>query len=102
MYLSRRYGEFPWSESSAAESSLVPITKRRFLNGFVRVFAFVLPCVLLALLIWKHQHLQSIGLNVNLMAIVLIAWVLLTVDAALKLGIIASAIRLANEIRNLK
>jgi hypothetical protein len=67
-----------------------------------RFLTIIFPLVVLGVLLWQHPRLTSIGLGVNIIALILISWFLLAIDAIFKLGIVSGVVNLANEIKNLK
>jgi len=76
--------------------------KQQFFTSMPRFLGIVFPLVILGVLLWQHPRLTAIGVGVNIIALILVSWFLLAVDAIFKLGIVSGVINLANEIKNLK
>lgn len=102
VYLTGNYGAFEWKYVSSPPEAVTLNKKQRILLILPRYIGIILPLILLAILLWRHEQLESLGIGVNIVALIFIAWFLLAIDAVLKLGIVAGVINLAKEIKNLK
>lgn len=93
------YGEFAYDYQSASESA-TPKSNRtlRVILGFV---GFLIPSFVLYMLYSYPQRIVDMGINVNTVTMVSLAWLLLTIDATLKLGIVERITGLAKTIRDL-
>lgn len=101
MYVEGNYGAFSWgTQDDLTERSLTWKTRVfAILPPFVGI---VVPLILMVPLLRKPAYLESVGISSNIMALILIAWLLLAVDGALKLGVVAGIANLAKEIKSLK
>lgn len=102
IYITGGFGKFDWT-TTFSKLELAQTTQiRSLVSGLSRTAGVVLPLIFLGIVLWQHSQLEAVGLGANLVALILIAWFLLAIDAALKLGIVAGVINLAKEIKNLK
>jgi hypothetical protein len=102
IYITSSYGEFAWSAAPSTTESLSPTRTKRLVEVLPRMVGITLPIILMGLLISQHQRLEIVGIGTNIIALILIAWLLLAIDAILKLGIVASVVSLAKGIKELK
>lgn len=100
MYFTGNYGEFAWAPIDAPEEA--PSRGHRLLSTVPKIMAIFLPVALVGLLLWQQARLEPLGINISIIILVLAAWALLSVDAALKLGIVSGVVNLAKEIKSLK
>ena len=61
----------------------------------------IVPLVGLGLVVWQPNLLESLGVDKNVVSLIFIAWLLLAIDASLKLGIVAGITELAKGIKTL-
>lgn len=101
MYLEGSYGTFSWNAEPEPSQQSLP-WKTRVFGSVPSFLGIIVPLVLMGLLLRKPAYLQSVGVSSNVIALILIAWLLLAVDSALKLGVVAGITNLAKEIKNLK
>lgn len=101
IYVDGSYGRFSWPPQELISERPMH-WKERLFSGIPRFVGIVLPLILMGLLLWKPFYLKPIGVESNIIALILIAWLLLAIDAALKLGVVAGIANLAKEIKNLK
>lgn len=66
------------------------------------MLGILLPLVLMAFFLWKRPALEAVGVDPKVVALIFMAWLLLGIDATLKLGIVSGVINLAKEIKSLK
>lgn len=95
------YGEFNWGPIAAKVEP--PTRARRALSAIPRLAAVLLPLLILGSLVWQQSRLVPLlGDNVSLVILITAAWALISIDAALKLGVVSGAINLAKELRSMK
>ncbi len=102
IYIKGEYGKFDWARVSHQPETMGLSRKQRIFKGIPSFLGIVVPLFLLGFLLWQQPSLQSIGIGTNIVALILIAWFLLTIDSTLKLGVVSSVISLAKEIKSLK
>lgn len=102
IYITGNYGKFDWSKVTSPPETITINRRQRLLKAVPRFVGVILPLIFFGILLWQHPQLESIGLGTNIIALIFIAWLLLAIDATLKLGIVAGVINLAKEIKNLK
>jgi hypothetical protein len=96
------YGEFNWnSVATISEVASIPLAQK-VLTKLIRLLGIVLPLLIMAYLLAKPEVIERLNINPNILALVFIAWLLLAIDTALKLGFVAGVINLAKEFRQLK
>jgi hypothetical protein len=101
VYLTGSYGDFDWMEERAPKE--VVLTRRqRFVAAFPRMMGFLLPILIMGYFLWRPAQAEAMGLKGSVIAIILISWVLLTIDTVLRLGVVASLVNLAKGIKDLK
>jgi hypothetical protein len=101
MYVAGSYGSFSWElERSLPERS--PAWTNRIFRAIPSLLGIVAPMILMVVLLREPHYLETVGISSNVVALVLIAWVLLAIDGALKLGVVAGIANLAKEIKSLK
>ena len=102
MYIIGNYGEFSWPESQPPTDVLPIKIRQRLWVALPRFLGVVLPLILMGLLLWKRKQIEFVDINFNIVALIFIAWLLLAIDASLKLGIVSGVVGLAREIKSLK
>jgi hypothetical protein len=102
IYLSGDYGEFNWSEGPQPAQTEPTNISERITQGLPRMLGIVLPLVLMLYFLWNRKALETLGIDPKVVALIFMAWLLLGIDATLKLGIVSGVINLAKEIKNLK
>ena len=98
--ISGRYGEFKYD----FQPPNVPVQTRgnKVVGTILGFIGFVIPALILYGLYVNPQRIAAIGVDVNTVALIALAWFLLTIDATLKLGIVERITGLAKTIRDLK
>jgi hypothetical protein len=71
------------------------------LRRLQRFFGLLLPAAWIALIRLQPKLLESLGLDQNLVLLVLLTWFLLAVDANLGLGLVDKIVKVAREIKEL-
>lgn len=102
IYIRCAYGEFKWPETPLQPESVKKSRMQRFVALAPKIIGFVLPFIFLGLVIWKNEWLKSKGIGADIITLIFISWLLLVIDATLKLGVVAGIVNLAKEIKNLK
>jgi hypothetical protein len=102
IYLSGDYGEFNWSEGPQPAQTEPTNISERITQGLPRVLGILLPLVLMLYFLWNRKALETLGIDPKVVALIFMAWLLLGIDATLKLGIVSGVVNLAKEIKNLK
>ena len=96
------YGEFNWnSVATISKVASIPLAQK-VLTKLIRLLGIALPLLIMAYLLAKPEVIERLNINPNILALVFIAWLLLAIDTALKLGFVAGVINLAKEFRQLK
>ena len=99
--ISGRYGDFHWAaEERREEPSLT--WRQQMARGVPRLFGLLIPLTIALVFVWQRAYFEKLGLTTNVVALVLLAWFLLALDSALKLGIVANLVSLAKGIKELK
>jgi hypothetical protein len=98
IYLSGNYGEFIWPDAIPLEEPHDATVSGRIRNGLPRFLGIVVPLGLMAYFLWKPIP----GVDSKVVSLIFLAWLLLGIDAILKLGIVAGVVNLAKEIKTLK
>jgi len=100
--ISGEYGEFKYEYAQPPDASAQTTAGKvgKAISGFVGI---VLPTLLLYLILFTDQQerIARIGLDTKTVALISLAWFLLTLDATLKLGIVDRITGLAKSIRDL-
>lgn len=94
--VSGRYGEFNHEYPPST-----PDANRKGMAGILSIINFVIPILVVLALYLNPQRIAAMGININTMVLVALAWFLLTIDATLKLGIVERVSGLAKSIRDL-
>lgn len=95
------YGEFkPKSNKKQKETTTPPSLS--FTDKLVRGIATLFPYGILAILYFKPDFIKNTGLDINTAFLVAIAWILLTIDARLKLGLVDRIAGLAKTMKELR
>lgn len=99
IYLGGRYGDFQWSGSVAGDELPMLTWKQRVVRAIPKATGLLLPIILLGVLLKSETQF---GLETNVITPLLLAWILLTVDSILSLGIAANFTNLVKGIKELK
>lgn len=101
IYIFGYYGEFLCTKEAApVPTPPKSSTLREILPTLTHITGIFLPLTILGIPLLRNEYL--FGLEPRQIAIIFIAWLLLSIDFTLKLGIIAGLINLAKEIKDLK
>jgi hypothetical protein len=102
VYMGGNYGNFAWVEQTPTIAKTSDLWRSYAQDAGPRILGVALPVLLLILLFWRPTSLHLIGIDNNMLSLILISWFLLSLDAVLKLGIIASLVSIAKGIKDLK
>jgi hypothetical protein len=102
MFVTGTYGDFAWESQSRADSPQRIPTWRRAIAGLGRTSGFVIPLLLMGYFISHPEQLTRVGIQPNTLALISLAWLLLSVDVLFRLGLVSSVIELAKGIRALR
>lgn len=95
------YGDFKYASLFTAGQP-VPVTPSRgILGGILRFLGSITPLILLLLLFFFPERLNFLGIENKVISYVSLAWLLLAIDANLKLGIVQGVSSLAKTIKEL-
>ncbi len=97
---SGNYGEFKYEYQPSA--LIEPTKTNRVAAGVLGFIGFMIPILILYILYVNPQRVANMGVDINTLTLVALAWFLLTIDASLKLGIVERIIGLAKTIRELR
>lgn len=99
LLISGQYGEFKSKvKSKKVETVSVPLT---FTDKVLHLIFFLFPYILLLILYFKPEYIVNLGLNITTVFLVCIAWILITIDARLKLGFVERVTGLAKTMKEL-
>lgn len=99
--ISGQYGEFK-SKAKRKPTEIAPSTPLSFADKVLGVIFTVFPYVLLAMLYFVPDYISNIGIDTNVAFLISIAWILLTIDARLKLGLVDRVTGLAKTMKELR
>jgi hypothetical protein len=102
IFITGEYGDFAWDSHSGSSQPPRTATWRRAIAGLSRASGFVIPLLLMGYLITHPEQLTSVGIQANVLAVISLAWLLLSVDVLFRLGLVSSVIDLAKGIRDLR
>lgn len=98
--ISGHYGEFSAKiKQRVKEIPSVPLT---LTDKSIRFVGFILPYLILSVLYFKPEYIKNIGLDITTTFLVSIIWILLTIDARLKLGFVERIAGLAKTMKELR
>ena len=85
-----------------AKTSELPASVRGpIITGLPRTLGIILPLMIMGLYLWRPTLFPFITLDTSTVTLIFIAWLLLAIDAGLKLGIVAGLTNLAKGIKEL-
>jgi hypothetical protein len=97
------YGEFSWQDPVEEQEISSLKWQRRIINGLPRFLGLILPLILMGLYLLKPTLFPFIREGgQTIVTYIFLAWLLLSNDASLKLGIVAGLTKLAKEIKGLE
>lgn len=99
MFVTGRYGDFEWGNIGTYSP---PETKKNTLaRNILRFLGIIFPASLFILYFVEPDLFGVIGLNQEVISIVLISWLLLSMDSFFGLGVISSFAQLVKSIKEL-
>ena len=99
--LTANYGEFKYKSSALAETPTSSDSSTGALTGILKLIGTVLPLALLLFMYFFPAQFSFLGIENKVVALVSLAWLLLAIDANLKLGIVDRVSSLAKAFRDL-
>jgi hypothetical protein len=100
--LSKDYGDFHYQGSADAETISSQANNGRVLGGLLKLLGTVMPVLFLIAMFVFPKQLGTLGIENNVISYVILAWLLLAIDANLKLGIVDKLSSLAKALRDLR
>lgn len=97
--ISGQYGEFK-TKTKHKINEVTPVALT-FIDKLLRVVFFLFPYLILLILYIRTEFITNLGLNTTTVFLVGIAWILLTIDARLKLGFVERVAGMAKTIKEL-
>jgi len=103
MFVSGRYGDYDWQVGSPEAVNLPSLSlPERITNAVLRILGLATPIAILAFMILMPQQFSQLGVDRQIVSIFAVAWLLLAIDAILKLGVVERITDLARAIRDLR
>ena len=102
IYITGNYGDFAWANLLRAEGGQPASVGQRLASGLPRFFGIVLPLTLMGLYLWRPDLLPFINLSPDVVTLIFLAWLLLSIDALLNLGVVSGLTNLAKGLKELK
>ena len=99
--LGETYGEFKIESLAGAEAPLPANTSTSLFRGLLKFAGTITPILLLLFFFFFPERLTSLGIENRVIIYISLAWLLLAIDANLKLGIIQGVVSLAKAIKEL-
>jgi hypothetical protein len=101
IYITGNYGDSSWPDEAPTPDVPTPTWVQRLLTGLHSFVGVVLPLIILGLFLWQPTLLKPLSIEPKVVTLVIIAWLLLAIDAVLELGIVAGIADLAKGIKEL-
>jgi len=99
--ISGRYGEFQ-SSSVESQDPFKVSSGNKFFSFLVSLFGIVVPVIILYVIYINPEKVATLGIDGNTITLIAVAWLLLSIDAAFKLGIVDRISSLARTFRELQ
>jgi hypothetical protein len=100
--VSGNLGDFKWAEGLTKTTFVkVDSSTGSIKEKIIRFIGYLTPVILIGLYLWQPTFFPIIKIDSEVATIVLLAWLLLSIDVGLRLGIVTSLIRFAMDIRDL-
>ena len=97
-----QYGKFAVEQVPDVPQSATITQPKSALDNFLRLLVTVFPFILLAVLFFLPEKVVALGIDSNIVLLVSLAWILLVIDANLKLGIVERATSLMKTMKELR
>lgn len=101
LFISRNHEAASYELPSIPEDTLQSHTNR-ITSLFGRIIGLAIPGFILSMLYFYPDQINNTGLDKNIVGLISLAWILLTIDASLGLGVVERISGLAKTIRDLK
>jgi len=103
LFVSGQYGDFEWQNAPGQATAVrEPTLSERLFSILLRILGLATPIALLAFMGFYPQQFDQFGLDRQIVSIVAVAWLLLAIDASLKLGVVERITDLARALRDLR
>ena len=99
--LSGNYGEFKYEAKASSEAAIPKNIFSVVTGGILKFLGTVIPIVLLVVMYFFPEQFKFLGIDNKIVSLVSLAWLLLAIDANLKLGIVDRIIGLAKAMKEL-
>jgi hypothetical protein len=97
-----QYGRFEIEKEPDALTKIETEKPNRPLDNFLKLLVTTFPFVLLAVLFFLPEKVIALGIDSTIVLLVALAWILLVIDANLKLGIVERATSLMKTMKDLR
>ena len=97
-----QYGKFVVKQEMDTSESTETRQPKSALDNLLRLLATTFPFVLLAVLFFLPEKVVALGIDSNIILIGSLTWILLVIDASLKLGIVERATTLMKTMKELR
>jgi hypothetical protein len=104
IYVSGQYGEFKWEEPFTETKKTQKTDKLSILKLFVKFLGITFPLLIMGLYLYDPNKFFLKAMDVEYkdpVTYIFLAWLLISVDITLKLGIVESLVKLAQGLRDL-
>jgi hypothetical protein len=98
---SGNYGEFQYPASDTTNATPIPSKPNGMFGDILKLLGTVLPLFLLLLMYLYPNQFSFLGLENKVIALISLAWLLLAIDANLKLGVVDRVSSLAKAFKDL-
>jgi hypothetical protein len=102
IYATANYGNFIWPEEERKPEETKSMQVRLLLGELLDFLGILLPLAIIGFLLWQPTLLEALNIEANALALVFLAWLLLSIDRKLKLGVVDGLVGLAKGIKELK
>jgi hypothetical protein len=102
LFIKGNYGEFDSKMvGTIPKSAKTPNLPQEILKNLLRFTGAILPIVIFSLYLWRPNLIPFVVVDKNVVSFILIAWLMLSIDAFLKLGIVSGMTALLKSIKEL-
>lgn len=104
IYLSGKYGEFQWTNREEKALIEEPRDGKKILKVIFRLLGFVVPLITLGLYLWKPglfpDNIQQ-NFDSQVVGLIFAAWLFVTLDINLKLGILEQFLKILKGLKDI-
>lgn len=100
IFITGNYGLFKWQDTGAELAPPLPRWKSAPAVT-LRVVGAVFPLALMGAYLWKAELFPHVNIDKNILGFIFVSWLLLTIDAGLKLGVVSQLTSIAKGIKDL-